>query len=221
MSIHAKEISLLNQVKGVSSETDVSVEQLTVSNNEFLGAVFHELSDGGNVAICRKQNDPTDNSGWIAEPYSEETVFDSSENNYFNTASFKLDEHGTLRATKANFCAMHAVILDDVGTKIPLDRLGDLKCSAKIETSPGNTQVILILEQAVTDIEQATKLQKAFVAAGLCDPGASGACRWGRLPVGINGKEKYRENGQAFQCRLMEWNPAISLFAGRRIGNAG
>lgn len=182
---------------------------IQVSNTDMLNAIFGNLPHGGHLAICRKQGDPSQSGGWVAERYSEQTLFDTNDNNYFNTSSFRIDENGTIKARKQNFCAMHALMLDDVGTKIPLERLGDLKPSTMIETSPGNYQMLLILDRSITDIAEATQLQKAFIAAGLCDPGASGACRWARLPVGINGKQKYQENGQDFQCRLHQWNPEV------------
>lgn len=80
--------------------------------------------------------------------------------------------------------------------------------SALIETSPKNYQGLIILERPITDIDEATNLQKALIAANLCDPGAGGVSRWARLPNGINGKDKHKdENGQLFNCKLVKWQP--------------
>ena len=53
-------------------------------------------------------------------------------------------------------------------------------------------------------------MQKAVIDAELCDSGANGMARWARLPVGINGKPKYKTpEGKRFQCRLTEWHPEV------------
>ena len=99
-------------------------------------------------------------------------------------------------------------MLDDVGTKVPDERLGDIEPTWRIETSPGNYQVGIALTEPLTDAAKATELQQAIIEAGLCDPGAGGLTRWVRLPVGINGKPKHLDaNGQPFRCRLVVWNP--------------
>jgi len=99
-------------------------------------------------------------------------------------------------------------MLDDLGTKIPFERLNGFEPSWVIETSPGNFQAGIILAEPIT-AEQASQLHKAIVNKGLCDPGASGpATRWVRLPVGINGKPKYNdETGNPFPCKLNTFQP--------------
>lgn len=180
-----------------------------ISNAEFIKALYHSVPDGAHIAVCGKSGDPTQ-GGWSAKVFTPDTPFDAAKNNYLNAASYTLNAEGHLAAKKENFAALHFLILDDVGTKIPEEHLDGLRPSAKSETSPGNYQVFLILEEPITDIEVATRLQKRLIEAGLCDPGASGVCRWGRLPVGINGKPQYRQDdGQTFQCRLEEWNPDV------------
>ena len=82
-------------------------------------------------------------------------------------------------------------MLDDVGTKVPDERLGDIEPTWRIETSPGNYQVGIALTEPLTDAAKATELQQAIIEAGLCDPGAGGLNRWARLPNGINGKPKH------------------------------
>ena len=109
---------------------------------------------------------------------------------------------------KECFFSFNFLLLDDIGTKVPEDRLGDFNPSWKIETSPGNYQAGIILKEAISDPEQAIELQKMLINAGLCDLGANGVGRWARLPKGINGKPKYHnEQGKPFQCLLVEWHP--------------
>jgi hypothetical protein len=100
-------------------------------------------------------------------------------------------------------------MLDDLGTKVPLDRLGGFELSWLIETSPGNHQGGIILAEPITDGAVAVRLLSAVIDSGLCDAGATGPLsRWARLPAAINGKPKYSdESGAPFQCRLIEWRP--------------
>ena len=100
-------------------------------------------------------------------------------------------------------------MLDDLGTKVPLDRLGGFELSWLIETSPGNYQGGILLDEPITDGAVAVRLLNAVIDAGLCDAGATGPLsRWARLPVAINGKPKYADKaGAPFQCRLVEWRP--------------
>jgi hypothetical protein len=100
-------------------------------------------------------------------------------------------------------------MLDDLGTKVPLERLAGFELSWLIETSPGNHQGGIILDEPMTDGSAAVRLLNAVIDSGLCDAGATGPLsRWARLPVAINGKPKYvDEAGAPFQCRLLEWRP--------------
>ncbi len=100
-------------------------------------------------------------------------------------------------------------MLDDLGTKVPLERLSGFELSWLIETSPGNYQGGIILAAPITDGDVAVRLLNAVIGAGLCDAGATGPLsRWARLPVAINGKPKHAdEAGVPFRCRLVEWQP--------------
>ena len=133
----------------------------------------------------------------------------ASHNNYINCSSFYPGNDGSFKAQKGQFAACHFFMLDDIGTKVALDRLGEFKLSWLIETSPGNYQGGIVLVEPITDGDVATRLLNALIAAGLCDAGASGPLtRWARLPVAINGKPKYFDDtGVPFPCRLVQWNP--------------
>ena len=181
---------------------------IDATNTDVLNAIFHTLPQQAHIAVCSKSGDPTE-GGWNASQYQTNVIFDAGQNNYFNCSSFFISDTQVLSAKKEYFAGLHAIVLDDVGSKIPTDKLGELKASAKIETSPGNYQVILILDKPILNIDEATAFQKRFIKAGLCDSGASGACRWARLPVGINGKARYQQAGESFHCSLVEWNPEL------------
>ena len=62
-----------------------------------------------------------------------------------------------------------------------------------------------LLDDPLRDGATADRLMNAIVAAGLCDPGATGPrARLARLPVAVNGKHT-----PPFQCRMVEWSPEL------------
>ena len=179
-----------------------------VTKAEFIAAVFGQVPDGASVAVCTKIGDPTD-GGWLALPYDPLTdQLPATSNNYLSCSSFYPSDDGTFSVKKVWFAALHFLLLDDLGTKIPLERLDGFELSYLIETSTGNYQGGIVLADPITNVEEADRLIKAIIAAGLCDEGASGVGRWARLPNAINGKKKYyTAEGKPFQCRLVESRP--------------
>jgi hypothetical protein len=98
------------------------------------------------------------------------------------------------------------VLLDDLGTKIEIDKLR-IEPSCLVETSPGNYQAWYLLTAPERDSARAEALINGLIASGFTDPGAGGLTRYGRLPVGINGKAKYLKDGQPFVQRVQVWEP--------------
>jgi hypothetical protein len=180
-----------------------------VTNAEFIAAVFTDVPEGASVAVCSKPGNPA-SGGWVAHRADRvPRIAVPDHNNYLGCSSFYPGDDGSFKARKAQFAACHFLMLDDLGAKVPLDRLGDFELSWLIETSPGNYQGGIILNAPITDGAVAVRLLDAVIEAGLCDTGATGPLsRWARLPVAINGKTKYvDEAGAPFQCRLIEWRP--------------
>ena len=131
-------------------------------------------------------------------------ILPANANNYFSLAVFRPDEAGHYRRQKARFHGLYAVMLDDVGTKVALERL-TVPPTWLIETSAGNYQAGYLLREPLTDGAAADRLMNAIVAAGLCDPGANGPrARLARLPVAINGKHT-----PPFACRMVNWSPEL------------
>src|SRR6202000_1561997 len=92
------------------------------------------------------------------------------------------------------FSGLHAVMIDDLGTKLPMSDL-KMEPSALIETSPGNFQAWLFLDKPITSIGFAEPLIDEMIKAGISaemDPGMKGVTRVARLPDSSNGKLKYR-----------------------------
>ncbi len=191
-------------------ETDTTGETYAIDNDTFLTAVFGSAPDDTRPVVVSFDGDPGKVAGkswggrpWQADP-ADTTWAPASANNYFSLATFWPDEAGQYRRQKARFSALHAVMLDDVGTKVAMERLA-LQPSWLLETSPGNYQAGYLLRQPLADGAAADCLMNAVVAAGLCDPGANGPrARLARLPVAVNGKHT-----PPFACRLAAWRPGL------------
>ena len=184
--------------------------EFQATNAEFIAAVFRALPEGAFAAVCSKRGNP-EKGAWTARRADDQAVaaITAERNNYFGCSSFYPGADGSFKARKAQFAACHFLMLDDLGTKVPLARLGDFELSWRIETSPGNFQGGIIFDKPITDGALASRLHNAMIAAGLCDAGAAGPMsRWARLPVAINGKPKHANSVRApFECRLFEWRP--------------
>lgn len=186
------------------TDTCKSCETCNVKNDGFLAAIFDAVPEGARPGIVSFPGNPATvpSKAWFARPAPATTP--ATDNNYFGVSSYYNDDRGQFRRTKKSFAALHAVMLDDLGTKIKMDLLPQsLPLSWLIETSPGNYQGGFILAEPVTDAGLADRLMQAVIDADLCDPGANGpTARLARLPVAINGKRD-----PAFECRLTEWAP--------------
>lgn len=186
-----------------------TLETTITTNQAFLEAIFGpcDPAAAARPILCAKPGDP-DKAGWTPQAWVTDVPENPELNWYAQPATFA-STGGKWRAQKAAAVAVHAVMLDDVGVKVPVDRLTACPPSWLLETSPGNHQAGYIFTTPLTDLKQADALKKALIAAGLCDSGASGgAARWMRLPVAVNGKLKHAQaDGQPWRCRLVEWHP--------------
>ena len=120
---------------------------------------------------------------------------------YFSTSTLAFTDD-TLRHTKTAFKRFHLVVLDDVGTKIPFEKIpAGLKDAEnyRIETSESNFQLGFVLAEPITDYLEAQLLIDLFVDAGLTDGGGAMPCKKVRLPCGVNGK---RGDNEMFQVKL-------------------
>ena len=135
---------------------------------------------------------------------------------YFGTATMT-PEAGNLRNLKANMKAMYLIVLDDIGTKIPLDAMPpELKPTYIIETSKGNFQWGFALEKPIADPVLASALVRLVYATDYTDGGGALANKLVRLPCGVNGKGDPAK--QYFNVRLVHnegeyWAPQALLDA--------
>ena len=193
-----------------AAETDKTDETDIVDNGAFLRAVFGNAPADARPIVVSFEGDPASAPArlWMGRPWLDAealpTSLPASANNYFSLADFRPDEAGQFRRQKSRFRALHAVMLDDIGTKVAMERL-TVRPSWLLETSPGNHQAGYLLCEPLTDGPAADRLMNAIVAARLCDPGANGPrARLARLPVGVNGKHM-----PPFPCRMVEWSPEL------------
>lgn len=205
-----KKISLPN-FETTANETDKTdkTDFSRISNSDFIKTIFGEITGIERPIVVSFTGNPASVSkhSWFGQPWIvDKTALQDTCNNYISFATFRPDNEDKYRRQKKHFAALYAVMLDDVGVKVALDRI-TLEPSWQIETSPGNYQIGFILAEPITDSVNADNLLNSIIEAGLCDPGSSGACaRLGRLPVAINGKHK-NVDGSHWQCRLIQWSP--------------
>jgi hypothetical protein len=109
---------------------------------------------------------------------------------YYGTSTCRRDTDGVLYNRKALFQKLHVVVLDDIGTKIARDSLPkDLTPSYIIETSVGNEQWGFILDEPITDIDQAQMFVTLVYHSGFTDTGGNMPTKLVRLPCGFNMKK--------------------------------
>jgi hypothetical protein len=190
-----------------TSETGNTCDLL--SNDDFMRGIFGDISSSERPITVSFAGNPTEvsNAKWFGKPWiAGKTPLPDDRNNYVSFAIYKPDQEGKYRRQKKHFAGLYAVMLDDIGSKVPLERIS-VAPSWAIETSAGNFQMGFILEQPITSTIEADHLLDAIISAGLTDPGANGPCaRLGRLPKAINGKY-LNDDGSHLSCKLTEWHP--------------
>lgn len=185
-----------------------SDKTVKTDNAAFLAAVFHELPDKAAATVTSFLGNPATSKQWGNCAPCGKIVTPATANNYFCVSSHYPGDDGVVRRKKTHFAGLHCIMLDDIGTKIPHERVC-LPPSWSIETSPGNYQVGIILDVPIIETAAADRLMNAVIHAGLCDPGSNGpTTRLARLPVAINGKYD-----GPFRCRLAEWRPELHYSA--------
>jgi len=189
------------------------------TNSEFLNAIFGASAPFAHVtdfsydpgAIPAGQH----LIAWRGD-YVKNYTFGHKTNQYFTISTFAPDEKGHARRRKALYSATHCIVLDDVREKLSMDEVLKLpKPSWILETSRGSEQWGYILSTPCNDRYRVENLLDGLVANGLApegrDPGMKGVTRYVRLPDGYNTKASRFINGEPFKCRMIEWNPFITV----------
>ena len=183
---------------------------MTADALAMLGALFPAMPADERAIVCGFRGDPAvvRASAWRPRPWrpGARLPFTAQDNAYVCVSSFRVAPDGTWRRRREGFAAAWALMVDDVGTKVPTLTVKALAPSAVVETSPGNAQVWYLLSGPCTDRERFGAVVDAFIDAQLlgADPGMAGFNRVGRLPGSVNGKAKY---GGAYPVTLQDWHP--------------
>ena len=178
---------------------------IKISNKQFLEAMFRDQIPGTAATLHSFTGDPVKDGKWNAMPWRLGKVLPTPNpfaNNYVCVSCFHPGEDPKTNKPKffrrkVQFASLHAVMIDDLGTKLPMSDL-KLKPSCLVETSPGNFQAWLFLDAPIMTISGAETLINEMIRAGISaemDPGMKGVTRVARVPVGSNGKAKYRGEG--------------------------
>jgi len=206
------------QLSVVTDETDETdaidpihacdIDLQNISNDDFMEAIFDDidLNLDGRPIVCSFAGDPKKHPSWRPQAWPCDTGNEKL-NWYACPSDFAPDAAGGYRAKIMNARAVYCVMIDDLGSKVPLDCLPKSSFSWLLETSPGNFQAGFIFEKPV-DKKTAESLKNAILEAGLSDTGNKGAAvRWMRLPKAINGKKEYGDPSP--QCKLVIWQPGL------------
>ena len=208
----AKDVTLLNPSSEVN-ETEKpdkpdkpdKTDHSNINNEEFINKIFGELPPDTRLITSSFNGNPGKVSGnsWHGTPFIKgKSSLPSNANNYFTLATYIPNENGKWQRQDKYFSALFGVVLDDVGSKIPIERI-TLEPSWILETSSRNFQYGYIFDTPITNAAEGTNVLASIIAAGLCDKGAGGAtARYSRLPSANNGKSD-------FPCRLSVWKPHL------------
>lgn len=183
-----------------------------VSNREFLETMVPVLPEGACIPVASNN----DLSNWTPKSWAhgQELVIREGWNGYCCLASHR--RGNPQPRTKESFLALHWVMLDDIGPKVPRDQIR-LAPTCEIETSSGNSQFLYRLKIPVTDLDLVDRIGRAITRAKLSDPGAGGlATRYGRLPQCSN--TKYDPQ---FECRPRSFNPELSYTVQELVDGLG
>lgn len=174
--------------------------------DEFLHALAGELPKDERLILCGFVGDPEQAGpkAWRPRPWrpDRDIVLNEKANGYCTVSSFTRAGDGSFRRRTETFASGLALMVDDVGTKVPLKTVEAVPPSAIVETSPGNFQWWYFLDVPERDVSRFDGVIRAFIAGKLlgADPGMSGVTRVGRIPGFVNGKARHA----GWVCRLAE-----------------
>jgi hypothetical protein len=192
-------------------------------NDVFIEAIFGD--DAAEAYVVSMVEPPdSDRANWSGGPvrFARGRHNAHGWNNFVCISTFEPEETGGYFRRAQNFKAMHCLMLDDIGTKAEDPAaIGFGPPTAKIETSPGNFQLIYALTEPVTNAAFAEAIINAAIKndrLSIGDKGSGDLTRVFRLPVGTNNKAKYPA---PFRHRLVEWRPGVRYTPAEILGWLG
>lgn len=184
---------------------------MNVEGHEFLHALALELPAQERLIACGFHGNPNTAppNAWRPRPWAPGRDLDLGPNwnGYITVSSFGRAADNSFRRRTDTFAAGRALMVDDVGTKVPAGVVEHMPPSCVVETSPGNFQWWYFLDRAERDRERFEGVIRAFIYGNLLgnDPGMNGVNRVGRIPGFVNGKPQH--NG---------WRCPVREMSGRR-----
>ena len=186
-----------------------------VTNSIVLAELFKGLDPDERAILCSVRGNPSeaDPTAWVGTPWhSGACPLHHDRNNYVAISSFK-EEDGRFKRRKAQFGRTWCIMIDDIGTKLPLNVIPEeLVPTLVVESSPGNFQASFFLQQPEGNAERVTDAIRQIIAkltGGGVDPGMAGVTRVLRLPEGVNGKPTSVVDGAPWRCKVWVWRPNI------------
>jgi len=156
---------------------------------DFLEMVFHsELGEGEEILTWACSKIP----GYpVTEARLEQTLTRSKKHQafYYGTSTCHRAKDGNLYNRKALFSRLHAVVLDDIGTKIDKATLPEgLEPTYIIRSSEGNEQWGFVLDEPIDVLDHAQLFVTMVYQSGYTDTGGNMPTKLVRLPCGFNMK---------------------------------
>jgi putative DNA primase/helicase len=191
---------------GLSTLKDIFMQQIT--NREFLIGIYGALAPKEVGWINEHEGNPKEyqkkgegGKFWKGKRihHADDCPIDCGDKNaYYSIASVR-EVDRTYKRDVEHFFRQYLVLLDDIREELPFVP------SYRLETSPGNAQVGMILAEPIEDPAVSKRLQDALAKKqGLIanDKNGNNPVRYARLPCGSNGKYD-----PPYRTRLVEWNP--------------
>jgi hypothetical protein len=204
--------SLINKVKefcdsSARAKAIGKVGDITISNQEFVAAVFRDVPEDAFVATAI-QLKPGMGNIMVAEGTGPVDLASPATNNFVQCCSFHGDEDGPVGSKDELFAGCHVLLLNRLNRDALLKSLNRLPLSWLMETMPGCFEGGIILSEPITDREAAEELRDAIIEAGLCEADVPPPWSWAHLPVGTNRKSEMSMSADGpFSCRLLDWRP--------------
>lgn len=175
--------------------------------NDFLRALFRDLAYEELAYCIFFSGDPGTFKRWGAGfGWHDGRALPSPEQNGYVCVSAMQapSELDYFRRKTDAFTGGFALMVDDVGTKVPRSVTAPLMPSARILTSPGNEQQWYFLDKPLRHADLFKDFIDSFIRTRCGnDPGMAGVNRLARLPGYLNMKPAY---GGSFRTQLLELN---------------
>ena len=200
-----KENKKQSKLEGVTLKKSIRLSYDLDEIEEFIDFVFHSLNDNENVLTWITKSANMGFPVSLSKALERLERLNAGRSVYFGTSTVHLEKDtNKLLNRKELFEGLHVVVLDDIGTKVSLNKIPkDLVPNYIIETSEGNFQYGYVLQEPIRSLEHAEALIQLIYNSKLSDEGGKLPNKIVRLPCGINGKKGDKSN---FKVRLVELN---------------